>query len=232
MRSSSSPLRSLTLLGLLGALTGCTIPDTTTLSAGVGSGDQGDGSGGDDGGTDDTGNPAAQPAYATSTRADLRVKRWRQLSLDLQGALELAEDEVCKEIDRFQCTSMHVVQLGGISDDNGVYQPQEQLSVTAGLATERVVLQACTHRMEADREADEPVVFGHVDLEGDTLEAAEAEAQSTELWRRLLARDPSPEELTGAMELHTSVLASGGDNAAWAVMLCFALGTSTEALTY
>ena len=195
MRPSSWPLR---LFLLLGALASCTVPDTAPLSPGGGGGDDGAGSGGDDGGSDDTGAPATEPAYATSTRADLRVKRWRQLSLDLQGALELAEDDVCKEIDRFQCTSMHVVQLGGISDDNGVYQPQEQLSVTAGLATERVVIQACTHRMEADREAEEPVVFGHVDLEGDTLEPAEGDAQSTELWRRLLARDPSPRGAGGS----------------------------------
>lgn len=186
-----------------------------------------------DTGADDT----EEPAFAASTRADLRPKRWRQLSLDLQGALELAEDDVCKETDRFQCTTLHVVQLGGISEDNGVYETQGQLPVTAGLSTERVVLKACVNRLERDREAEEPVVFGHIDGEGAGFAAAGLpegllEDQATELWRRLLARDPSPEELAGAAELHASVVASGGDNAAWAAVLCMALGTSTEALSY
>ena len=33
--------------------------------------------------------PADGSAYTAAARADLRVKRWRQLSLDLEGALQL-----------------------------------------------------------------------------------------------------------------------------------------------
>ncbi len=229
-------LPSLLSCVLLSALTGCedvqfggTNPSDSTL-------DEGGDDGGDDGGGDDTAEPAGEPSYAPSTRADLRPKRWRQLSLDLEGALELAEDDICKETDRFQCTSLHVIPLGGISEDNGVYEPQSVLPGTAGLATERVVLQACTHRLEADRElqeADEDArVFTHIDLEGSELTEEAGQNQATELWRRLLMRDPSETELAGAISLHESVVSSGGDNAAWGVMLCLALGTSTEALTY
>ena len=220
-------MRALLLGPCLCLLAACAVPDSGTLSPGtVGATPE------------DTGEARPEePSWAASTRADLRPKRWRQLSLDLQGALELAEDDICKETDRFQCTTMHVVQLGGISEDNGVYEPQAQLPVTAGLSTERVVLKACVNRLERDAEAETPVVFGHLEGEGGGFESSELpetllEAQATELWRRLLARDPSPEELAGAAELHASVVASGGDNAAWAAVLCMALGTSTEALTY
>jgi len=173
-----------------------------------------------------------EASFDASVRADLRLKRWRQLSLDLQGALELAADDVCRETDRFDCTTLHVVPLGGVSSDNGLYSPQAQQSVTTGLAMERVVLQACLRRLELDREADEPVVFGHIDLDSDALDSEAAEAQTTELWRRLLARDPSPEELADAEALHGAIVESGGDTASWAAMLCLAVGTSTEALTY
>ena len=56
-----------------------------------------------------------EASFDASVRADLRLKRWRQLSLDLQGALELAADDVCRETDRFDCTTLHVVPLGGVS---------------------------------------------------------------------------------------------------------------------
>jgi len=181
---------------------------------------------------DTSGPEILEPSYDASVRADLRLKRWRQLSLDLQGALQLVEDDVCREADRFDCTTLHVVPLGGVSSDNGLYSPQAQQSVTTGLAIERVVLQACIRRLDLDREADVPVVFGHIDLDGDTLDTEEATAQANELWRRLLARDPSPEELGDAEALHGRIVDAGGDTASWAAMLCMAVGTSTEALTY
>ena len=189
--------------------------------------------GGEDGGGDGgstTTDPG--PAYAPSVRADLRLKRWRQLSLDLEGALELPEDELCRETGLYDCTTLHVVPLGGISADNGLYAPQEQQSVTTGLAIERLALQACMNRLELDRAAEVPVVFSLIDLDATELADADADAQATELWHRLLARDPSAEELEGARALYGSTIAEGGDNGAWAAMLCFALATSTEALTY
>lgn len=163
-----------------------------------------------------------EPLAVTSAKSDLRMKRWRQLSLDLQGALELTPDQVCKEAGLYDCMTLHTVPLGGLSVENGLFEASQELTVTTSLAVERVVLNACTSRLLLDREMDEPKVF--------FLEPQEA--QVTELYQRLVARDPSPDEAAGLLEFEASVLESGGDTEAWALLSCFMVGTSTEALLY
>ena len=182
----------------------------------------------------DTATPAAGPtgSYAAAARADLRVKRWRQLSLDLQGALELPEDQVCKEAGNFDCAVLHTAQLGGVSVDHALYEPITWWTVTTGLAMERFSLQACHNRLVLDRDGDAPVVYTHVELGATTLTAEAADAQATELWRRVLARDPAAWELEAARELHADVVADGANNGEWAALLCFSLATSTEHLLY
>ncbi|MCB9765948.1 MAG: hypothetical protein H6739_39605 [Alphaproteobacteria bacterium] len=167
-----------------------------------------------------------------SVRADLRLKRWRQVSLDLQGALSLTEDQICRETGLYDCADLHAVPLGGVSIANGIFEPVDALSVTTGLAIERMVLQACWNRLALDRAAEAPVVFAEIPLDGDTLEVAQAEAQAATLYRRMLGRDPEPEERDALVGLHAGVVEDGGGNAEWALMSCFALGTSTEALLY
>lgn len=175
----------------------------------------------------------ASGAYAPASRADLRLKRWRQLSLDLQGALQLTEDEVCREAGNFECTRLHTAQLGGTSIDHALYQPITWWTVTTGLTLERVVLQACHNRLVKDRDEEAaPVVYQHVDLSSDAATPAEADALSTALWQRVLARDPAGWELEEARALHAQAVSAGGDNGDWAVMLCFSLATSTEHLLY
>lgn len=175
-----------------------------------------------------------------SERADLRLKRWRQISLDLQGALELTEEQICREAGLYDCTDLHVVSMGGVSVANGIYEPVDELGVTSNLAIERVVLQACYNRLELDRAAQAEggagVVFKHIALDGDNgsqgSNADEAVAQITELYQRLLARDPEPEEVSALIRHNAGIAADGGGAAEWALMVCFALGTSTEALLY
>jgi hypothetical protein len=183
------------------------------------------------GATDDSAEPVVEPAFSTAARADLRLKRWRQLSLDLQGALALTPDQVCKETGLYDCTDLHAVALGGLSRDNGVYDAQNRVGVTTSLAMERVVLQACWTRVELDL-ADTPVVFTHVALDSSDATETELDAQTTELTRRLLARDPVDDELIAMRDFHATTLELGGTNAEWAWGACFALGTSTEALLY
>ena len=176
---------------------------------------------------------AAPSGYAAASRADLRMKRWRQLSLDLEGGLELTRAEVCREAGNFDCTRLHTAQLGGTSIDHALYEPITWWTVTTGLTFERVVLQACHNRLDKDRSGEsEPVVFVEMPLDSSTLTDAQADAQATALWRRLLARDPAAWELTEARALHASAVSAGGDNGDWGVMLCFALATSTEHLLY
>lgn len=157
-----------------------------------------------------------------SAKADLRMKRWRQLSLDLQGALELTPDQICKEMGLYDCMTLHTVPLGGLSVENGLFQASQELTVTTSLAVERVVLNACATRLDLDLQLEEPVVF-FLDPH---------EAQVTELYQRLLARDPAEEEAQVLLDFHGPVLEEGGDTASWALLSCFMVGTSTEALLY
>ena len=171
--------------------------------------------------------------WTPATRADLRMKRWRQLSQDLSGALQLQTDELCRETGNFDCNEIHVVPLGGVSIDNGLYAPIEGASVTTGLAIERVLLSACWKRLQRDMDPDQSaVVFTEIPLESTTLDDEAADAQSTILWQRVLARDPTPEELAAARRLHPGIIDDGGRNAEWALSLCVALGTSSEFLFY
>ncbi len=211
-------------------------PDTTkpgdTLDGGSNDGGSSDGGSSDGGATD----PGELPA-AAAARADLRLKRWRQLSLDLETALELPGDALCLETGLYDCRDMHVVPLGGTSVPNGLYDTINTVAATTGLAMERFVLQACWNRAKADKallEAGQPaVVFSHLsDPMGTSATAEELNAQTSELYRRLLARDPLQAELDALAGLHGTVLAEGAKNADWAVLACFTIGTTTEALTY
>lgn len=171
--------------------------------------------------------------WTPATRADLRTKRWRQLTLDLQQALQLPEDELCRETGLYECTNLHVVPLGGVSLDNGLYQPIDSVAVTTGLAMERVALASCWERLSRDRAGDEPaVVFTELDLAATEAAEAALDAQATVLWRRFLARDATADELAAARTLHAGVIEDGGGNAEWSLALCSALATSSEFLFY
>lgn len=175
----------------------------------------------------------ATDAWTPAARADLRMKRWRQISTDLSGALQLQSDELCREAGLYDCNEIHVVPMGGISVDNGLYAPIDGVSVTTGLAIERVLLSACWTRLQRDMDPElTPAVFTAIPLDDTTLSDDDADAQATLLWRRLLARDPSADELEAARRLHAGVIEDGGRNAEWALSLCLALGTSTEFLYY
>ncbi len=173
--------------------------------------------------------PAGQ--IAPAARADLRLKRWRQLQLDLEGALVLSADEVCRETGLYDCTTLHAVPLGGVSITNGLYRSIDDLSAVTGLATERLVLQACWNRLLKDIEQT-PVVFTALDLTTDLAEDGALSDTVVELYRRLLARDPTTDERDALTAMHADTLSVGGSNADWALMSCFAVGTTTEAMTY
>lgn len=179
--------------------------------------------------------PPTGPNYdlgePVSVRGDLKMKRWRQVHLDLQGALELPADDICNETGIYDCRVLHNVPLGGINIENGLFRPIDGLSVSTGLAIERFVMQACANRAAEDLLLDEPVVFK---LAPDDTEIGRdaADVIVTDLYRRLLARDPLPEELDAVFALHEGIVADGGRNLEWAWMACFAIGTTTEALLY
>lgn len=226
-------MRSLAAILVLWGAGGCgadgEAPGGGTTDDG-GSADGGAGDGGGSGGT------AADPEYAAATRADLRLVRWRQLLLNLEGGLALTADQVCREAGLYDCADLHVVPLGGVSVPNGLYRPIDAVAATTSMAMERVVLQACWNRLSLDRElvaaGDAAVVFGALDLRTPDATADGREAVAVELYRRLLARDPLPVETAALEDLYTRVVAQGAGPLDWAALACFAVGTTTEALTY
>jgi hypothetical protein len=195
-----------------------------------GCGVPGDGPGGDDPTVEpDPTPPVFDQGPPISARGDLRMKRWRQLALDLEGALELSSGDLCNETGNFPCADLHAVPLGGISIDNGLFEPLDQPSATTGLAIERFVLQACWHRFQKDQEGP-PVVFQGIDPDGTTV--VDPDRQVRSLYRRLLARDPLDEELAAMAGLHAQIIDAGGLNGEWQVLSCFTIATSSEALLY
>lgn len=179
--------------------------------------------------------PPTGPNYdlgePVSVRGDLKMKRWRQIHLDLQGALELTPDQICHETGIYDCRVLHNVPLGGINIENGLFRPVDGLSVSTGLAVERFVMQACANRAAEDLLLDEPVIFT-LAPDATDIERTEADALVTDLYRRFLARDPLPTELDAVVSLHEGIVADGGRNLEWAWMACFSIGTTTEALLY
>jgi len=183
--------------------------------------------------------PPTAPVYdlgePTSVKADLKMKRWRQLQLDLEGALELPPDDVCNETGLYDCRILHNVPLGGVSIENGLFRPIDALSATTGLAVERFVMQACATRAVRDAQAiaagETPLLFA-LEPDGTTLDRETADPIITSLYRRLLARDPLPDELDAVYATHSGIVEDGGRTLEWAWMACFAIGTTTEALLY
>ncbi len=174
-----------------------------------------------------------QEGFGVSIKGDLKMKRWRQISRDLEAALALPPEAVCNETGIYPCTDLHAVPLGGVSIDNGLFRPVDTVSVTSGLAFERFALAACWERLRRDTEEDAaaPVVFT-VPADDTALDAEAGVAQVTDLYRRLLARDPLPEEAEAVVAMHAGIVEDGGRNGEWAAMACFAVATTTEGLLY
>lgn len=187
--------------------------------------------GGDD---DDYQPPEYDQGPPISVRADLKAKRWRQIAADLAGAMELPMGELCREFGLYDCSTLHPIPLGGISLENGLFRGLDEPAVTTGLAVERFALHACWERLHRDLDPEAtPVVFGTiVGSAGEVILPADADQLVVEIYRRLLARDPSPEETAAVLGLQPDIVQDGGANVDWALMSCFAVATTTEGLLY
>ncbi|MEM6994588.1 MAG: hypothetical protein AAF721_29000 [Myxococcota bacterium] len=192
-------------------------------------------SSGDDGtedGTDD-----GPPPPPTSPTANVRFKGPKQLRNDFARALSLPPDELCFELGDLSCTDdVHAVTLGGVEPDAlGIYEPAKTSTATTPIAVDRIALAACGRRVDADF-AGAPVIFD-VPLSGAALadvDGAEVTSAVTDLYRRILLRDPTAAELDLVRGLYTDVAATASDQPArdWAVASCFAVLTTMESLFY
>jgi hypothetical protein len=209
---------------------------TCTLLLALAAGCRGDGGGADDTGTaDDTDDDTGPAELQRAQRGELQWKRNVALQRDLMRALELPEDGVCDELGRGSCTrEIHHILLGGADPLRiGLYEPLPDTLVSTPIVLDRVVMSACVHRVDLDA-AGAPVVFTGLDL-GAAAPSPDDEAFTatvTALYRRLLSRDPAPEELSALAAL--AVDDAGQPVAArdFAAMTCFAIGTSSEFLFF
>lgn len=171
-----------------------------------------------------------QVAPSTKARVKFKGPRW---ATDLSRALEL--DQVCTELGRLDCVKdVHLIALGGTEPYRlGVQVPLPIAPVAAGNAADRVALSACITRADADFEApDEAVVFGAL-ARSSGLADEDLPAVVSELYDRLLLRDPQADEVAALVDFANEVRADS-DNPArdWAILSCFAVASSVEALFY
>ncbi|MDC0676024.1 hypothetical protein [Nannocystis radixulma] len=185
----------------------------------------------DAGGTEDTGSDEVQRA----ARGELQWKRNAALQRDLMRALELPEDGVCNELGRGSCTrEIHHIALGAADPIRiGLYKPLPDTLVSTPIVLDRVVMSACVNRANLDG-GGSPVVFTELDF-GEAAPAADDEVFTdtvTALYRRLLSRDPEPHELTTLGGLTVDDAGKPVSAHEFAVLTCFAIGTSSEFLFF
>ena len=187
-------------------------------------------------GTPGASDPDAE--YRVSTRSNLQWKRYAAVEADLAQALALPKDELCNEFGLESCIrKVHLVPLGGNDPfDTGLLEASAEPLATTSSAIDRILLSACSRRVELDREAgtDAAEVFTELDLDGDAPAASAAAVRDTvtTLYRRLLARDPDAHELPIVAALVVDEDGEPVSAADFATLACYAIGTTTEFLFF
>lgn len=175
--------------------------------------------------------PEPEPAaLAASTRNHLVWKRYHAFAQDLSRALELPTEELCTELGEFDCINdVHLAGLGGHEPlHQGLLEPLAEPLATTPLVTERVVLSACTARVERDR--TDPVVFTALELDQPApAEDSEAFTDTVQdLYRRLLGRDPIDAEYALLGQLLVDDEGEPVTFGEFAQLACFSIATTTE----
>lgn len=175
---------------------------------------------------------------AASTRPNLQWKRHLAFEADLSRALELSPEELCSEFGRESCIRrVHLVPLGGHEPfETGLFEPAAEPLATTPTIVDRVVLSACSNRAELDSALGTAgaKVFRQFEL-GAPAPAPDSPAVQTlvtELYRRLLARDPDESER--ALVASLALEETGQPLAAldFAKVACFVVGTTSEFLFF
>jgi hypothetical protein len=186
--------------------------------------------------TDGEGNPvdgsapgapgSAKPGLPQAGKT-LVWKRYRAFESGLIKGLGLTKDQVCLELGRDSCIDkVHLTVLGGNEPFiNGQYERAQNPTVLSAVAIDRIVLASCSRRIELDTAAGaNAVVFKHFPLTASKPTDEQIKLQATELYRRLLARDPEAPELQAITAFGGT--ASAGDKIA--LSLCYAIASSSE----
>jgi hypothetical protein len=168
------------------------------------------------------------------------MKRQPQLRADLAQALSLAPGELCTEVGAYDCFGVHQIPLGGVEPYVlGINEPIEETAVTTPIAVERIALSACKARVDRDfADLGSAEIFRGLPVDGDgamaNADGAEARAAIDRLYKRLLQRAPTEAEAGHLAGLYGEVTTAQEPRPArsWALLSCFAVATSVEALFY
>jgi hypothetical protein len=189
---------------------------------------------------DEQASPSSRPGssdFQVSAKNDVLWKRRAALENDLARALELEPASLCIELGRARCTDVHLMPLGGNDPfESGIFVPASEPLATTPVVIDRVLLSACGQRARLDQQAPagQAVVFEALDLNGSAPSPDDARVTATvaALYRRLLARDPSPDELRVVSDLTMNAASEPIAAVEFAILSCFAVGGSTEFLFY
>jgi hypothetical protein len=178
-----------------------------------------------------------------SQNQHIRFKGAARLNGDIAITLAIPPNEVCKEIDLFDCVSfVHPISLGGVEAYvANLYEGSEETTISAPMIVERVGLKACQYRYEQDRVGGvEPHLFPVLELTDDDKRLANVESeQVTEsisgFFKVILRRVPTADEIADLKSLYNNI-AQHPDAVEpaqeWSVLSCFTLLTSVEYLFY
>lgn len=158
-------------------------------------------------------------------------KRWAK---DLQISLDLKADQLCNELSTYDCISdVHHIALGGVDPYAlGIDKPIATAPVTAPIAVDRIALQACDRRASLDLKEGESVLFDALKI-GTQPSKKDFEMTAKKLYDRLLRRDANDEEIATLVAFAEDVKQSSTDPVLdWAMLSCFMVASSTEALFY
>lgn len=172
-----------------------------------------------------------------STQPGLQWKRYAAFENDLAAALALPKDAICKELGGVNCIrGVHLSPLGGHDPfKSGLLEPSGEPLATTPTVVERIVLSACSARAELEGSGKEKAqVFTGIDLKGAAPAPTDAStlALVTNLYRRLLARDPDAEESQIVAGLALDAEGKPVPALSFVKSACFAIGTSSEFLFF
>lgn len=145
---------------------------------------------------------------------------------ELQDGTECADEPFIRELTP---KGVHVFALGGNQPFEGRFTPLTRPGLTTPLVVDRVALLACGERVRRDLEG-KPVVFRSMDLSLAVVSPATPGFGDAivDLYRRLLARDPTDEEVDAVLGLAAGDVSLSAREAAR--LACFSIATTTEVL--
>ena len=191
--------------------------------------------GGGVGPNDDAGTGPVDEGLMRSAKNRVRFKRQERFAADLAQALAIEPANLCAELGQYPCVDVHAISLGGVEPYlAGIFQPLDNTTVSTPIATERIVLTACRDRVDADLSSN-AVIFDGLAIDGDgkLTDMTAARAAVDALYKRIVLRVPTAAEVDHLLALYTDLEASEPRPArAWALLTCFAVATSMEALFY